>query len=134
MNAIGVGDMKAITSSGKLISFVCGVSGILFIGLPIPIVVESFTAYYNGQQRRLKVVKRCKSIKNNDAQQDCSQSILTQVFKGHSDYVAKVCKLMYSQILNLTVNLEQIIIMADFMNSKTIVSTRSRLYEEMGTC
>ena len=37
---------------GKLIGSCCGVSGILVMALPIPIVVENFGAYYMEQKKR----------------------------------------------------------------------------------
>ena len=36
---------------GKLVGSCCGVSGILVMALPIPIVVENFGAYYMEQVR-----------------------------------------------------------------------------------
>ena len=37
---------------GKLVGSCCGVSGILVMALPIPIVVENFGAYYMEQVER----------------------------------------------------------------------------------
>ena len=52
MTSVGYGDLFPTTLMGKLIGSCCGVSGILVMALPIPIVVENFGAYYMEQKKR----------------------------------------------------------------------------------
>lgn len=58
MTSVGYGDLFPTTLMGKLIGSCCGVSGILVMALPIPIVVENFGAYYMEQKKRAGVAAK----------------------------------------------------------------------------
>ena len=58
MTSVGYGDLFPTTLMGKLIGSCCGVSGILVMALPIPIVVENFGAYYMEQKKRAGIAAK----------------------------------------------------------------------------
>ncbi|XP_023328907.1 potassium voltage-gated channel protein Shab [Eurytemora carolleeae] len=58
MTSVGYGDLSPITPLGKLVGSCCGVSGVLVMALPIPIVVENFGAYYMEQKKREVIAKK----------------------------------------------------------------------------
>ena len=58
MFKVGYGDLVPTTVLGKLIGSCCGVSGILVMALPIPIVVENFGAYYMEQKKRAVIAAK----------------------------------------------------------------------------
>ena len=58
MLKVGYGDLVPTTVLGKLIGSCCGVSGILVMALPIPIVVENFGAYYMEQKKRAVIAAK----------------------------------------------------------------------------
>jgi len=58
MTSVGYGDLFPTTVLGKLIGSCCGVSGILVMALPIPIVVENFGAYYMEQKKRAVIAAK----------------------------------------------------------------------------
>eukprot|EP00090_Calanus_glacialis_P031394 TRINITY_DN5178_c0_g1_i1.p1 TRINITY_DN5178_c0_g1~~TRINITY_DN5178_c0_g1_i1.p1 ORF type:complete len:553 (-),score=146.49 TRINITY_DN5178_c0_g1_i1:174-1682(-) len=58
MTSVGYGDLVPTTVLGKLIGSCCGVSGILVMALPIPIVVENFGAYYMEQKKRAVIAAK----------------------------------------------------------------------------
>ena len=62
MSKVGYGDLFPTTVLGKLIGSCCGVSGILVMALPIPIVVENFGAYYMEQKKRAVIAAKRQDI------------------------------------------------------------------------
>lgn len=54
---MGYGDMVPVTTTGKLISALCCVSGILLIATPIPIIVSNFNDICFNENKRYKVLK-----------------------------------------------------------------------------
>ena len=70
MTSVGYGDLYPVTVMGKLIGSCCGVSGILVMALPIPIVVENFGAYYMEQKKRAGLAAKREEMKNVKEEQE----------------------------------------------------------------
>ena len=62
MTSVGYGDLYPTTVLGKVIGSCCGVSGILVMALPIPIVVENFGAYYMEQKKRALIAAKKREV------------------------------------------------------------------------
>ena len=64
MTSVGYGDLYPTTVLGKVIGSCCGVSGILVMALPIPIVVENFGAYYMEQKKRAVIAAKKQELES----------------------------------------------------------------------
>lgn len=62
MTSVGYGDLSPITIVGKLVGSACGISGVLVMALPIPIVVENFGSYYMEMKKREVLAEKKKRL------------------------------------------------------------------------
>ena len=60
MTTIGYGDEVPQTNLGRFVGALCAICGVLTISLPVPVIVNNFTLYYNHAQARLKLPKKRK--------------------------------------------------------------------------
>ena len=59
MTTVGYGDLVPVSSGGYLVAALCAVTGIIVIALPVPVIVNNFSKYYNISQQ-------CKILANKD--------------------------------------------------------------------
>jgi potassium voltage-gated channel Shaw-related subfamily C protein 1 len=62
LTTIGYGDLTPITTLGRLFGSACVVTGVLMVGLPMTIVVEVFTNFYNHLRARSKLPKQRRRV------------------------------------------------------------------------
>lgn len=62
LTTIGYGDLSPTTILGRLFGSACVVTGVLMMGLPMTIVVEIFTNFYNHLRARSKLPKTRRRI------------------------------------------------------------------------
>ena len=62
LTTIGYGDYAPITLLGRIFGSACVVTGVLMVGLPMTIVVEVFTNFYNHLRARSKLPKQRRRI------------------------------------------------------------------------
>lgn len=62
LTTIGYGDFSPKTSVGRLFGGACAVTGVLMVGLPMTIVVEIFSDFFNHLRARAKLPKTRRRI------------------------------------------------------------------------
>jgi potassium voltage-gated channel Shaw-related subfamily C protein len=62
LTTIGYGDFVPITTFGRILGSLCVITGVLMIGLPMTIIVEIFTDFYNHLKARNKLPKQRRRI------------------------------------------------------------------------
>jgi len=75
MTSVGYGDLSPITIVGKLVGSACGVSGVLVMALPIPIVVENFGSYYMEMKKREVLAEKKKRLQEQQRQDEDSGKV-----------------------------------------------------------
>ena len=62
LTTIGYGDFTPTTTMGRVFGGLCVITGVLMIGLPMTIIVEIFTDFYNHLKARNKLPKQRRRI------------------------------------------------------------------------
>ena len=55
MTTLGYGDYVPVTPIGYIVGGCCAISGLLFMALPIPVIVNNFTQFYSHAKARQKL-------------------------------------------------------------------------------
>ena len=55
MTTLGYGDIVPVTPFGYIIGGMCAISGLIFMSLPIPVIVNNFTTFYAQAKARQKL-------------------------------------------------------------------------------
>lgn len=55
LTTLGYGDIVPVTPVGYVVGSLCVISGMLFMVMPVPIIVNNFTAYYSHVKARQKL-------------------------------------------------------------------------------
>ncbi|KXJ13824.1 Potassium voltage-gated channel subfamily C member 1 [Exaiptasia diaphana] len=58
MTTVGYGDMSPLTLTGQLMGSICAICGVLIIGLPVSVIGNNFSTYYEHAQARLSLPKK----------------------------------------------------------------------------
>ena len=79
---MGYGDVSPVTGIGKVLGCFCAIFGVLVIALPIPIIGNSFTKFYNRQKRWEVELQEVKEEAKQKLQQNKSAVLLHSEDKG----------------------------------------------------
>lgn len=64
MTTVGFGDVVPSTLGGRLIGFLCAISGVLVVAFTVPVAVNNFTFFYNYAHSRLKHTNLKRTVLN----------------------------------------------------------------------
>lgn len=67
MTTVGYGDMSPKSVFGQIIGSVCAICGVLIIGLPVSVIGNNFSTYYEHAQARLSLPKKKRRLIMGDA-------------------------------------------------------------------
>ena len=64
ITTLGYGDFSPVTPFGYMIAGLCAITGLIFLALPIPIIVNNFTSFYMHAKARQRLKGYTKNFKN----------------------------------------------------------------------
>lgn len=71
MTTVGYGDLVPTTPVGKVIGSICAICGVLIVALPVSVIGNNFSTYYEHAQARLSLPRKKRRLIMGDANRLC---------------------------------------------------------------
>ena len=71
MTTVGYGDLVPTTAAGKVIGSICAICGVLIVALPVSVIGNNFSTFYEHAQARLSLPRKKRRLIMGDANRLC---------------------------------------------------------------